>query len=99
MNLNDCVCRGFGKEFDPCTEQMINGTLEIHNLVLANLLPTPTKSHYLFNLRDISRVVQGILFSVPETMEDIRAMKRLWTHEASFFLKTATIVVCHSLGI
>ena len=31
-------------------------TIDIYNAIIAKMLPTPTKIHYLFNLRDISRV-------------------------------------------
>lgn len=75
------IYRGFSKEFDPCIEEVVSATLAIYKKSLANLLPTPSKSHYLFNLRDFSRVVQGVLLSVPEAMEDLLAMKRLWVHE------------------
>ena len=74
--------KGFSKEFDPCIEQVVSSTLELHKFAVKTMLPTPNRTHYLFNLRDFSRVILGVLLSAPESMEDLRAMKRLWIHEA-----------------
>ena len=48
--------------------------------------PSPaTKSHYTFNLRDISRVMQGFLMMTPDLLGAGQMAKdkylRLWVHE------------------
>ncbi|XP_063845652.1 dynein axonemal heavy chain 7-like isoform X5 [Scylla paramamosain] len=73
--------RGFSKMFDPCIGEIVAGTLEVYRSAATHLRPTPSRSHYIFNLRDFFRVIQGVLLSVPETMEDLRSMKKLWVHE------------------
>lgn len=47
--------------------------------------PAATKSHYTFNLRDISRVMQGFLMMTPDQLGAGQVAKdkylRLWVHE------------------
>lgn len=73
--------RGFSKEFDPCIDEIVLGSLYVHSEARKMLLPTPSKCHYLFNVRDFSRVIHGVLLTVPESTDGIDAMRRLWAHE------------------
>jgi hypothetical protein len=46
--------------------QLVSGTVELYNAIRTELLPTPSKSHYTFNLRDMSKVVQGLMRADPK---------------------------------
>ena len=59
------------------------GAIDMYIQISENLKPTPAKSHYLFNLRDISRVVEGMLMISPKEVKDPRVVIRLWMHEVS----------------
>lgn len=41
-------------------------TLELYDNIVQELPPTPSKFHYIFNLRDLSRVFNGLLLTHPE---------------------------------
>ena len=55
--------------------------MDIYKASMANLLPTPSKSHYTFNLRDFARVVQGMLLSSSVDLEKTSDLLLLWSHE------------------
>ena len=39
---------------------LVDATIDVFNTITRDLLPTPQKSHYTFNLRDLAKVFQGI---------------------------------------
>ena len=60
---------------------LISATCELYDLVTSQLLPTPSKSHYTYNLRDISRVFAGLLMAPSQHFKSAEPFVRLWVHE------------------
>ncbi|XP_026040676.1 dynein heavy chain 11, axonemal isoform X2 [Astatotilapia calliptera] len=61
---------------------VIQAAITLHHKMVHNFLPTAIKFHYTFNLRDLSNVFQGILFSGPENVKDSADLAQLWLHES-----------------
>lgn len=55
--------------------------LQAFEFAKRELLPTPSKSHYTFNLRDIWKVVQGICSAHPKNILGVKSLIHLWYHE------------------
>ncbi|XP_054026357.1 dynein axonemal heavy chain 17 [Dryobates pubescens] len=62
--------------------QLVAAALALHQKVTSTFLPTAIKFHYIFNLRDLSNIFQGLLFSTPECLKSPVDLVRLWLHEA-----------------
>ena len=63
---------------------LVNACVDIYNAARANLRPTPVKSHYMFNLRDLARITQGLLAMKPyEGMEAGSILPKLFLHEVT----------------
>ena len=72
----------FPKEFADCAKPVVDSSVEVYRRMSEELLPTPAKSHYTFNLRDLSKVLQGILLIKPNECKSRDVMTRLWVHES-----------------
>ena len=46
------------------------------------MLPSPTKFHYTFTLKDLSRLFQGVLRTPKSTYTQDNVLVQLWRHEA-----------------
>jgi len=82
-------------EYDAPTNKVVakltEATISLWNLMKTKMLPTPAKFHYVFNMRELSRVFQGILLTPKETIASGGTQEpeksaqltllRLWKHE------------------
>ncbi|KAE8738437.1 hypothetical protein FOCC_FOCC016088 [Frankliniella occidentalis] len=72
---------GFGQDAAQSIQCVVAATLEVYLAAMRELRPTPAKSHYVFNLRDVARVVQGCSLARKESVDSKRFFVNLWTHE------------------
>ena len=72
---------GFESGYIKLSQPIIAATMELYQQSMKCLLPTPSKSHYTFNLRDFARVVQGMLLSSADDYEKTSDLLLIWSHE------------------
>ncbi|ORC83399.1 dynein heavy chain [Trypanosoma theileri] len=77
------ISRGFPTSLRGMATALVSATIELYETLVDNLKPSPEKSHYTFNLRDVSKVFQGIDMANPAKIVDERKLSVLWMHEVS----------------
>ncbi|KRX08296.1 P-loop containing nucleoside triphosphate hydrolase [Pseudocohnilembus persalinus] len=73
----------FSDQLKRLVDAPVNGTIDVYKTISKELLPIPSKFHYTFNLRDISKVFQGMLQIKPQQCQSQESLAKLWVHECS----------------
>ncbi|GFY65841.1 dynein heavy chain 5, axonemal, partial [Trichonephila inaurata madagascariensis] len=73
--------QGFSEEIRNLALKMVPVTRKLWHLTKSTMLPTPAKFHYVFNLRELSRIWQGMTSTLPSIICDQDTLISLWRHE------------------
>ncbi|XP_065334185.1 dynein axonemal heavy chain 3 [Cloeon dipterum] len=80
--FSNMVIGHFSSEVVSLGSSLVAASMEVFAQASSNFRPLPSTSHYLFNLRDISRLIQGCLMIPPKKLTNQEKLIRLWVHEA-----------------
>ena len=76
-----CAERGFTKDIVDVVAKLVPITRKLWQDTKVKMLPTPAKFHYVFNLRDVSRIWEGILIATKDGVNTLDDFLALWKHE------------------
>merc|ERR550532_1611942 len=69
-------------ELQSLAQPIITATVNMFFQISQDLLPTPVKCHYTFNLRDPAKMVQGVLMvNVKLSLQNQKDLISLYLHE------------------
>jgi dynein heavy chain len=71
----------FNENVQSTASRITDMTLKLYAAVLDKLPPTPAKFHYVFTLRDLGRVYQGLCLATPDVVTTGLQILRLWRNE------------------
>ncbi|XP_072311900.1 dynein axonemal heavy chain 9 [Eucyclogobius newberryi] len=74
---------GFSSVLSRSCLSVVQLALELHQRMASTFLPTARKFHYIFNLRDLSNIFQGMLFCTPECLKIPADLLRIFLHEST----------------
>jgi len=80
-NLDIFKFHNFPEEIKALCEPLAVGSIQLFNNISEQFLPTPAKSHYVFNMRDISKVFQGLYMAQKANQDTKEHIVKLWGHE------------------
>ncbi|XP_012271994.1 dynein heavy chain 7, axonemal-like [Orussus abietinus] len=81
--LNEGLMRNlFAPDIISSVNSIASASMEVYLSAVEKLLPVPGKLEYRFNLRDMSKIMEGCCLIQKESVDTKIAFLRLWVHEA-----------------
>ena len=62
------MAKDAGSKLQAAARRLVDMGVSVYDKVRAGLLPTPSKEHYTFNLRDLSKLFQGFMMVEPKSV-------------------------------